>query len=273
MKMSSLQRLAGALVIGLLYRGSYLYSDVTLKKHGNLTEIQNRSSEPVNLDKVLLTNLQQGHAPQPFIAEQPAPRPAPHVPGPRCAQLKGAIRVADDPDTVPEFRVFFNGMETKSNADGFFTFPLYQGEPESLSLVFCKHLFTRFDQVNTVKNIRAFKGKAYRYFVLEHSDQQDGGWIWSEQQLEEPKLILPSNSLVVILDPDRIDHLEAWPISLNKDFITLPRIVLKNDDVKSLKRKSAKSLLYPFDSKAFHETILERRQVVAGGKGELSVTD
>jgi hypothetical protein len=62
--------------------------------------------------------------------------------------LKGSIDSSQLED-IPPFKIYFQGIQTISNDDGFFTIPLEKKE-KSYSLLICKDFEPKFSSVNTV---------------------------------------------------------------------------------------------------------------------------
>jgi hypothetical protein len=75
--------------------------------------------------------------------------------------LKGRI-VSNEVDKLPHFRVYYQGIQTKSDDDGFFSIPL-ENKEESYSILICKEFFPNFDSINTIKNL-AITPKPYDKF-------------------------------------------------------------------------------------------------------------
>ena len=108
--------------------------------------------------------------------------------------LKGAI-VSNELETIPNFKVYYQGTQTVSNDDGFFTLPLEDDTVQDLSLLICKDFSPKFEGTNTIKNLSVNPKKSYAYFALS-------------------KATLP-------LTKNRIDQLEqkTKPLTLRADLI------------------------------------------------------
>jgi len=78
--------------------------------------------------------------------------------------LKGCI-VSNQLSTVPHFKVYYQGIQTISNDDGFFTIPV-EKTTENYSLLICKDFKPTFNAINTVKNLTFNTKKSHKFFVL-----------------------------------------------------------------------------------------------------------
>ena len=184
--------------------------------------------------------------------------------------VKGNIMIPGYQDKMPEFRIYFDGKETFSNQEGFYSLPVEEGNLNQYSLLICKGLKQNFEKNNTIKNLVMFTHKGYKYFSVKRSAGADS-WEWKEQKLKSGDFVVPLKTIVVVMDPTGVDHIENWNISLPSNFVALPRIVLKKRTQEKLKQVSTKSLLYSLDLKPFHETIREERKTFASGKGHCSL--
>lgn len=79
--------------------------------------------------------------------------------------LKGEI-VAPNLNTTPPFKVYYQGMQTKSNEDGFFSFPLEEKKKEKYALIICKDFVQQFDSINTIKGLKINPAKPYKLFTI-----------------------------------------------------------------------------------------------------------
>ena len=186
-------------------------------------------------------------------------------------ELKGSVKILGEEETVPEFRIYFDGMETFNNEEGFFSFPLEEGKIQKYSIVVCKNVHQNFEKTNTLDSLSIFKGAKYKYFSLKQTGTGDTDWNCKEKALERKNFVLPRNCIVILVDPKYVDHIEHWKPVLSENFVKLPRIFLKEGIRPKLNRASAKSLLYSLDSKPFHETIREKKKVMLHGKGHVSL--
>ena len=86
--------------------------------------------------------------------------------------IKGRIE-SYELEKIPPFKVYFEGIETVSNAEGFFTIPL-DNKPKSdtYSLLICKNFKPKFDTINTIKHL-TIKPKKYKFYTFEKSTLQN----------------------------------------------------------------------------------------------------
>jgi hypothetical protein len=172
-------------------------------------------------------------------------------------EVRGCIRRQMSTDLVPPMRILFDGKETVSNAEGFFSFPVDDRDVEKYSLVICKTIKQNFDKRNTLKNVSIIPSKDYRYFSFKRN-ALGMGWQQREKTLNKKNFVIPQRCIVALIDPKFIDRVEPWNLSLPHNIIKLPAIVIKNDlDKKVLSRAAAKSILYSLDSAVFHEPVKE----------------
>ncbi len=195
---------------------------------------------------------QANAAPQPPAAPYVAPRPN------TSPELRGCIKVKGSVDKVPQIRILFEGRETVSNSEGFFSFPVDEQNIEKYSFVICKRIKQNFDKTNTLKHISALGNKEYRYYSFKKGTGGFGGWLQRRKNLNTKKFVLPQRSVIILLDPEHVESVETWNVELSNNILKLPMIVIKNDEsLKKLQRRSAKSLLYSLDTRPFHESIKE----------------
>lgn len=79
--------------------------------------------------------------------------------------LKGCID-SGELKKVPSFKIYYDGIETKSNPDGFFTIPLEQ-KLDNYSLLICKDFSPEFVSVNTVKQLTFNTERTYKFYSLQ----------------------------------------------------------------------------------------------------------
>lgn len=169
-------------------------------------------------------------------------------------ELRGCIKV-DNPqlDKIPEYRVYYQGREQRSNGEGLFSLVLEDQNIEKYSLILCKNIDQRFEQNNTISHYGVIPEKEYRYFTFKRA--QANQWLAQEKRLTKKQFVIPPHAIVILIDPKCVDSLVPWDVHLPEHIIKLPVITLKKDlDVKTLRRYSAKSLLYALDSRPFHDT-------------------
>lgn len=152
-------------------------------------------------------------------------------------QLKGQL-LAKDAITMHSYVLHFNGQQTHSDDNGFFTFlPSSEKKITSLGILICRNFIPEFGKANSVKELISHNEK-YRYFVCKKNPnykkdktkkikEDEGYWNISEAKLCESSHI-PENCITLLVDPKFLKHIENWPIHLEENFIPLPRIILKN---------------------------------------------
>ena len=79
--------------------------------------------------------------------------------------LKSCI-VSPDLETLPPFTVYYRGMKTFSNSDGFFSIPLDTGKSNHYNLLICKQFNQNFDSGNTVKSLSVSSQKPYNFYSI-----------------------------------------------------------------------------------------------------------
>lgn len=188
-------------------------------------------------------------------------------------ELRGYIKMSGDEKKIPEFKIYYQGMETTNNSEGFFSFPLQEGKPKKISLIIGKKVSPEFEKTNTIKNLNVKENKRHQAFSLKQTTEGNFGSLsWEEVKLDNDNLSIDPDSVVVLVDPKYVDRLERWSTPLASGDVQLPKIILKNDNKKKLQRASRKSLLYSLDSKPFHENISKRTQNMKSGKGTMSLS-
>ncbi|MBS1988566.1 hypothetical protein JST56_06290 [Candidatus Dependentiae bacterium] len=177
-------------------------------------------------------------------------------------ELRGCIKVENaSADRVPEYRIYYQGKEQRSNNEGFFSLPLDTNNIQKYSLVICKKIDQQFEKSNTVAFYGVIPDKNYRYFTFRPSNNH-GQWLAQEKKLTKKNFVIPQHAIVALVDPKCVDRLELWNLNLPEQVIKLPAIVLKSKlDDKVLNRSSAKSILYSLDSRPFHQTSRFERKV------------
>jgi len=188
-------------------------------------------------------------------------------------EIRGCIKLQNNLGKIPRFRILFDGKETMSNNEGFFSIPLDDSNIKHFSLIICKSVQQNFDQTNTIKNVSIPVKEKYRHFVFSRFGNRDS-WDQRENVIKSKKnFVLPPNCVVVLLDPDHVQDVEPWNIALSEDVIKLPALVLKNDtNPHTLATASARSLLESLDTTPFHQPVQEAtRNVAHNAKVQVSV--
>ncbi|MFC1894797.1 hypothetical protein ACFLYH_02500 [Candidatus Dependentiae bacterium] len=179
-----------------------------------------------------------------------SPKPQPDLK--KQFTLKGYIKAPQDWKSIPEFRFFFNGQETVSDKNGFYSFKS-EKNIDKLYILACKDIKPSFNGINTIKNLNALPKNQYKMFSFKKLEKK---WIQKEKSLEKKDFVLPKNCMVAIIKPKYIENITNWNINLSDNFIKLPQIILKADfPEKKVQREAAKSLIRSLDSVTFHEPI------------------
>lgn len=198
--------------------------------------------------------------PQPVI-QAPVVRPQPpqmFVRSSTLPELRGAIKHPKSADPMPRFRVLFQGRETMSNPEGFFTFPT-DASCSKYSILICTQVVQTFDKNNTVRFIRVPENQPYRYFVFQKNIWEER-WEQQEKKLPAASRKIPKHSVVVFINPEFFDHFETWNIAMPSNITKLPFLVLKASATPAtLQTASADSILKSLDATIFHQSI---KQVV-----------
>lgn len=279
-------------------------------------------------------------------------KPKPPTPVPA---LKGSI-VSSQLKTIPHFKAYYQGAQTISNDDGFFSFPLQPNASNSneYSLLICKDFRPTFESINTVKDLVMPAKKPYLFFTMQKATMpliekkideykeiekpltmrtkllarqilkqrqlylqtkretkksvshytkrlkrlrerrskilaelkkvrtkienlkekfleiQNATpekpavpfWFIKKKKLQatRKRRTIPSDAIIVCLNPKVVDTIKNWNFALAPNFVSLPRIVLKkNLETKNIRKKQSitrsalKSKLYSFEQGVFHE--------------------
>lgn len=191
---------------------------------------------------------------------------------PQFKEIKGCIKIDQQCDSVPQFKVYFEGMETTTNDEGFFSFPIEKQAIEKYGVIICNKIKYSFGRHNTVDSFDLIPDMNYKYYKF--TQNADGGGTWTQQEpdLHRNNLHIPRNTIVIALNPAYFERLETtWPGSFNADTLKLPRIILKAGHEKKIARKAIKSLLYGLDMSPFHTTVKHSCKEIGDGKAELMV--
>ena len=93
------------------------------------------------------------------------------TPNNKIPMLKGCIDSCQL-KTIPHFKVYFEGIQTESNDDGFFTIPL-EKKYDELSLIICKDFQPSFESTNTIKNLTISTQKPYKFYSFKRANLQN----------------------------------------------------------------------------------------------------
>jgi len=194
-------------------------------------------------------------------------------------RLIGYLKAPDSIEHVPPFRILFAGKSVVNNKEGIFTIKLAEDAKDinSFYLLFVGRIRQNFEKINTIENLAVDPAKHNRFFRIFRTASEENphsfSWHFEEENFSEKRFTSPENCVVVVLNPAYVDHLEEWQVSLPDNYLKLPKIVLKDnvsDDVTpedeargryTLRRASAKSLMYTLDTLPWHEkTTTEKKE-------------
>lgn len=185
-------------------------------------------------------------------------------------EIKGCIKIDQQSDDVPQFKIYFEGMETSSNDEGFFSFPVDGSVIEKYGIIICNKIKHTFGRHNTVDSFGLIPDMNYKYYRFSRNTDGGGTWTQQEPDLRQKNLRIPRNAVVIALNPAYFDHLDtSWPGDFGSGTLKLPRIVLKAGHEKKIERKAIKSLLYGLDMSPFHTTVKHTIKEVGDCKAEL----
>jgi hypothetical protein len=161
---------------------------------------------------------------------------------PKKVHLKGEIVFPSNyrADKTPEFVVTYNGMQARSDSNGFFSIPLedYKGTPPDVLVA--THTVYSFEKNNTPAHQELQAGKPYLY--LKPRLDADGGYSWKQEDFKAK--VVPENCLVIFMDPSFVSHTSTWRSRLKDWFVLLPRIHIKETtSAEKIEKSAAKSQL------------------------------
>jgi hypothetical protein len=188
----------------------------------------------------------------------------------KTLELKGCIQINEDKENVPKFRIYFDGMETINNEDGFFSFPVEDKELKEYFLIMAKKIDFKIKKSNTLEYLKIVNKDHYRLFSIKKTDEEDGSLVWEEKMEKKDDFIVPIKSILVMVNPRDFKGLEAWKTKLPEKFIGIPKIILNSGCKKSLERQANKSMLYSLDLTTFHERVGNRKKNIPT-KGQISL--
>ncbi len=186
--------------------------------------------------------------------------------------IKGCIKIQNWVDDIPEFRVLYEGEETLTDENGLFTLLADENALQKYKLIITRRIRHIVNKRNTFKNLQIIPDKNYICYSFKRLGQEQGIWIRENKKLEHKNLIVPKNSIIILIDPKYVDKIEDWNISMAENIIKLPRVIIKPSiDIAKLKRLSAKSLLF-LDDSAFHERIGKTKGNLEAKNSKVKVT-
>jgi hypothetical protein len=179
-------------------------------------------------------------------------------------EIRGHICVNENSgDTIPDIKILFNGMETLSNQEGFYSFPLDE-EPKKFRLILSNYLKNSFRGPNTIEDFRISPDRSYKYFSLTNTRSPEGCILSiKEKTMDSKNFVVPKNTVVVMIDPKYVEKIEPWNAKLSENCIRLPKIFLKSEmkNNKKLQRAAAKSILNSLDIRPFHANVKEQKKI------------
>ena len=188
--------------------------------------------------------------------------------------FKGLIEYdkASGIEEIPEFRVYFNGMETFNDHEGFFSFRADGADDlKEYSIIITKNVDYRVEKTNTLKELVIKDSKNYRHFSLQRSGPGNDEWSWKEHTLKTDNFVVPYKSILLFVNPKCLVDLKPWRVSLPDKFVPIPRIILNSEHKDWVSRQATKSLLYSLDLKPFHERVLQVSKVTKDGRGKMEL--
>lgn len=187
-------------------------------------------------------------------------------------ELRGSIKIDGDNSKLPRFKMYFDGIETTNNNDGFFQFPIESGMLQNCGIIICNKIKHDFGKHNTVVSFGLIPDMNYRYFRYTNQGPKGGEWIEESKDLNKGHLQIPPNTVVLTLNPAYFDRIEPeWPGNFDAESFKLPRLVLKSGQRKKIDRKAVKSLLYSFEMSPFHTQVKHAHKDIGEGKGDILI--
>jgi hypothetical protein len=185
-------------------------------------------------------------------------------------ELRGCIKIQGmGSSTVPRFRVLYDGKETISNSEGFYTLPLDDQDEKKYFLLICPSVNQNFERSNTVNGVHIAQNTPRRFFTFQKNGWGGYGDV-QESTLEDNAI--PLHCVVLLLDPTYIEMVQNWESSLSNSVVKIPLIMIKNSiDRNKLEQASAASLLGSLELVTFHESIKESSKKVENPKVSLAL--
>jgi hypothetical protein len=166
--------------------------------------------------------------------------------------MKGCISCTGALEKIPQFRIYFNGKQIFNDQEGFFSFQLDDADLTKYALLVTKDVRFDFDKGNTVDHMSVRPDKNYKYYTFKRAGFSQF-WLQKEKSLQKKHFVIPTRTIVVLVDPKYFDHLESWSVPLASHVVKLPKIMLKPEvKGKALARAGVKSLLRSLDTTTFH---------------------
>jgi hypothetical protein len=167
--------------------------------------------------------------------------------------FKGCISLEDQFAKVPQVRIYYSGKQTMSDTEGFYSFQALDNQVNKYVFIITKTIKLNFQKGNTVDNLSIIPDKRYICYKFKRVGSE-GSWVQKEKKLDKKNFVIPTNAIIVLIDPKYIKSVENWTINLPGHFVKLPKITLQSGITQEkLGHVSAKSLLASLDSTMFHE--------------------
>ncbi|HBS48282.1 TPA: hypothetical protein DEO28_04320 [Candidatus Dependentiae bacterium] len=193
-------------------------------------------------------------------------------------QLKGFITTNKETKKMPQFSVYYAGVQTVSDEAGVFTLVVSRYQIANLALLVCKDFKPRFQKSvvkiesdckckkikkdsNTVLGQFIDRKKPYVYLV--QTANMWGQPCWQFQKLLTDKI--PDNCVIIRMNPKIISSVENWQGPFSNKFQRFVKITLKSTvtDQKTSKSEYKSLLGTAIDVKKFYEPTkrVERKAV------------
>jgi hypothetical protein len=186
--------------------------------------------------------------------------------------LQGNISIeGQSEERVPQFRVYYNGMETISEQTGEYSFPVDDNEISDYGVLITKNVDFSSDKKNTISNLFVKNKDHYRFFSLTSTGTANCKWRIREKKDRGNNFIVPERTIVITVNPKSLKKINTQVVDLSHDVIPVPSIILSSKDLKHLQRQSIKSQLYSLDMKQFHQSIRKRKKHIKDKKCDISL--
>lgn len=195
-------------------------------------------------------------------------------------QLKGSIEAPISIGEVPEFVIRFQGKQTINKNDGIFSFVLNKKDNNNITtLLICEEILEAKKKKrenkrsqNTIKNFLVNTSKPYKFYELNNEY-----FVWIKKDLNEVNkekhlAKIPQNTIIVLADPDIVERVETWPVSISSKYISGPKIILSNVSSNDLIKASEASLARSIDFACYFEKN-QTKTLPSNTKSKVSIPD
>ena len=163
------------------------------------------------------------------------------------SELRGQIKINGVSGAVPRFRILFDGKQTISNSEGFYTLPLDENDGSKFFLLICSSVNHDVEKSNTIRSMQVDKNVPYRFFEFGKHDV-------TQASLESSAI--PLHTVILLLDPLLIENVECSSAQVSGTVTVVPLILLKNSvDRKKIEQAATLSLLGSLEIMPFHESV------------------